>query len=92
MGISVFGTNKKAVLYNNTTGVAFGPIYRGKHNAEKELKDFVNNWKISDVRAYNDDQLNSLMIAYKVDMGFADRSDWVGHVKKSEEILNVNIE
>jgi hypothetical protein len=86
MGVRVLGNRDNAALYDGTTGIAFGPIYKGHSNAKRELSNFLK-WLPKRADRYSEKELSTLMIAYKVERDWLDKSDWSKEIEKAEKIL-----
>lgn len=80
-----------AVIYDNTSGAPIGYTYRGVSDAGSELREFVNEWLDRSPRDYTANELNDLMIGYKIEKGLADREDWSSQVARCESILGKEI-
>lgn len=93
MSVRVFGNRDKAGMYDGTTGALIGTVYRGEANAERELKEFVNDWIEGSPRDdYDESVLSDLFVAYKIEKGFRDRVDWESQVQKAERVLGRDVE
>lgn len=93
MSVRVFGNSNKAGMYDGTTGALIGTVYRGEANAERELKEFVNDWIEGSPRDdYDESVLSDLFVAYKIEKGFRDRVDRESQVQKAERVLGRDVE
>lgn len=80
-----------AVMYDDTSGAPIGYTYRGVSDAGSELREFVNKWLDGSPRDYTANELNDLMLGYKVEKGLVNRADWLSQVERCESILERDI-
>lgn len=93
MGVSVIADRDKnmAVMYDDTSGATIGYTYKGVSNAGNELREFVNEWLDRSTRDYTANELNDLMMGYKIEKGLADKADWPSQMERCESILGREI-